>query len=90
MVSKPIKVAKMSKKTSEKIKIPQRRNLPIYPASFAIGILQSDDIITIDIMDSQNVEPNVSLFSFVLTKRKAKILKESIDNFLNEETTSDE
>lgn len=90
VVLKPTKVAKMSEQKSKKTKIPQRRNPPIYPASFAVGILQNEDIITIDIMDSQHVEPNVSFFSFVLTKRKAKILKEAIDSFLDEEITSNE
>lgn len=80
----------MSEQKSKTKQIPQRRNPPIYPAYFAFGMSPSEDIAIVDIMDQQHVEPNVSFFSFILTREKAEVLSKALDNFLKKGKSSDE
>lgn len=64
---------------------PKRKTPPIIPMSIAIGISSSEELVIIDIMDSQSLEPNVAFFSFALTKTRAAQIRDAMNHFLKEE-----
>lgn len=83
---KEIKRGNLNKNDNE----PKRKNSPIFAMGFGIGLSKSEEIMIVDILDPQSYEKNVSSFSFVLTKKKAQILKNAIESFLQDEEDDDE
>ena len=64
-------------------KAPKRKNMPVFPINIAVGFTNLDEIMIVDLIDTQSIDGDLSSFSFVLTKSRAKQLKAAIDKFLN-------